>query len=100
MRKSLFVCFVISLAVSLAHSQEKVDFESGRWQLGPGSRIEDFLGRKALSGSAMVKDVEFENGIIEVDIACKQGRIFPGIVFRQQNTANFEEFYIRPHKSG
>jgi DNA-binding beta-propeller fold protein YncE len=44
--------------------------------------------------------VEFGNGVIEVDLACKPGRVFPGITFRQIDESNYEEFYIRPHKSG
>jgi sugar lactone lactonase YvrE len=83
-------------------TDEIVGFQSGRWQLGPASRVEEFLGRKALTltGDAVIKDAELENGIVEVDLAFKEGTVFPTIVFRRQDGANYEEFYVRPHKSG
>lgn len=100
MRKSILIILAVPFLLSPIWSQEEVGFSSGLWKIDRGSRIEEFLGREALTGSAMVRDVEFTNGIIEVDIACRPGRVFPGIVFRQRNQANYEEFYIRPHKSG
>jgi len=104
---SLKKCSLISVGLLLLSAlsfgcEEIVAFDSGRWQLGPGCRIEEFLGRKALTltGSAFIKDAEFENGIVEVDLAFKEGQVFPTIVFRRQDEANYEEFYVRPHKSG
>ncbi|MGB8951467.1 MAG: SMP-30/gluconolactonase/LRE family protein [Candidatus Aminicenantales bacterium] len=83
-------------------ADEAVRFDPEHWQLGPATRVEEFLGRKALtlSGTAFLKDVVFENGIVEVDLAFKEGTIFPTIIFRAQDEANYEEFYVRPHKSG
>lgn len=51
-----------------------------------------------------VNDIEFKNGIIEVDVCAKlredapaHARGFIGIVFRvNENTSEFESFYIRP----
>jgi len=100
-------CFVILfgfilLSVFSYGTDETVSFDSDRWQLGPTSRIEEFMGRKALTltGTAFLKDVEFENGVVEVDLAFKEGTIFPTIIFRRQDETNYEEFYVRPHKSG
>jgi len=92
---------LILMSVFSYGTEETVSFDSERWQLGPASRIEEFLGRKALTltGTAFLKDVEFENGVVEVDLAFKEGRFFPTIIFRRQDEANFEEFYVRPHKS-
>jgi sugar lactone lactonase YvrE len=101
-RKSLTVLLGLFLLSGLSYgADEIISFDSGRWQLGPGSRVEEFLGRKALTltGIAMLKDAEFENGIVEVDLAFKEGTVFPTIVFRAQDNANHEEFYVRPHKS-
>jgi hypothetical protein len=50
-------------------------------------------------GTALLKDVDFENGVIEVDIAFEGGRSFAGLLFRVQSNENLENFYIRPHKS-
>jgi len=93
----LFLLSVLSYG-----TDEVVGFDSGRWQLGPATRVEDFLGRQALTltGTAFIKDVEFENGVVEVDVAFKEGTVFPTIIFRAQDEANYEEFYVRPHKSG
>lgn len=103
-RKNLFLSIVlwILLCISFYGAEEIVGFDSGRWELGPASRVEEFLGRKALtlSGDAFLKEVEFENGVVEVDLACREGRVFPTIIFRRQDEANYEEFYVRPHKSG
>ncbi len=92
----------ILMSVFSYGTEETVSFDSERWQLGPASRIEEFMGRKALTltGTAFLKDVEFENGVVEVDLAFKEGTIFPTIIFRRQDEANYEEFYVRPHKSG
>jgi sugar lactone lactonase YvrE len=49
-------------------------------------------------GTAYLKDVEFENGFIEVDIAVERERTYPGIVFRRQSDEDYEEFYVRPHR--
>lgn len=103
-KKNLLLIFSGLILVTLLSygNDEIIDFDSGRWQLGQASRVEEFLGRKALTmtGDVILKDVEFENGVVEVDLACKEGRVFPTIIFRRQDGANYEEFYVRPHKSG
>jgi sugar lactone lactonase YvrE len=93
-----FFC-LFAFAVS-PHSHAGVtDFDSGQWEL-KDAEVTEHLGRKSLQGYAYLKDVEFENGIIEVDIAVAGGvRCYPGIVFRMQSEENYENFYIRPHRS-
>jgi sugar lactone lactonase YvrE len=102
--KKCFVALVglILMSIFSYGTEETISFDSERWQLGPTSRIEEFMGRKALTltGTAFLKDVEFENGVVEMDLAFKEGRVFPTIIFRRQDEANYEEFYVRPHKSG
>ena len=75
-----------------------VDFESDRWVL-PDAEIVQYMGRACLMGTAYLEDVEFQNGVIEVDIAVKRERGYPGIVFRKESDDNYEEFYIRPHRA-
>lgn len=86
-----------------AYSQP-VPFDSARWQIkDQKARVEEHLGRKSLflkSGHAFLKDAEFENGVIEVDIAAPNLRSFVGIVFRFENVDDYEVVYFRPHKSG
>jgi len=102
-KKCLWICLGLFMLLDLSFAVEEiVGFDSGRWQMGAGSKVEEFLGRQALtlSGSAFLKDVEFENGVVEVDLAFKEGQVFPTVIFRRQDDANCEEFYVRPHKSG
>jgi len=102
-KKRLWISFGLLLFLDWSFVKgESVGFDSDRWQLAPGSRIEEFLGRQALTftGSAFLKDIEFENGAVEADLAFQEGQVFPTIIFRRQDDANCEEFYLRPHKSG
>src|SRR5258708_639646 len=63
-----------------------VDFNPERWQVkGSDVRFEEYLGRKTIflkEGDAFLKDVDFENGVIEVDMAVPDGRGFAGVRFR------------------
>jgi len=102
-QKRLWISFGLLLFLDWSFVKgESIGFDSDRWQLAPGSRVEEFLGRQALTftGSAFLKDIEFENGVVETDLAFKEGQVFPTIIFRRQDDANCEEFYLRPHKSG
>ncbi len=99
-RKKIFILiFILSLFTSAGYSQEIIDFESGQWELQRGSKITDHLGQKSLAGDADLKDVEFDNGIIEFDISFTGGRCFAGLNFRIQSPDNMEHFYLRPHKT-
>lgn len=82
-----------------------VAFESDRWVLtGEGARREEHLGRKSLflAGGAFahLKDAEFEDGVIEVDVSASQPRAFLGVAFRFLSRDEHEMFYLRPQKSG
>ncbi|MBX7222094.1 MAG: hypothetical protein K1Y36_19235 [Blastocatellia bacterium] len=82
----------------------QVAVDSTQWVIkDQKAKTEEFLGRKSLyltSGFAVLKEVDFENGVIEVDIAAPSPRSFIGISFRGQSEADFETVYFRPHKSG
>lgn len=95
--------FSIILAgnVSLA---ETIPFDSDKWEIkAKESKIVDYLGQKSLymnQGLALIKDSEFTDGIIEYDVAFSKKRGFFGAVWRLQDSANYEKFYMRPHQSG
>ena len=93
----LMTCLLVG-TVFMSAQDEIIDFESDRWIL-QGSKIVTHLDQKSLRGSAILKDVEFTNGIIEVDVAFEGSRCFAGIMFRIQQGGNYEDFYLRPHKS-
>ncbi len=88
------------LFISPAYGQDEViDFRSERWNLADGEIVER-LGRECLSGTAILNDVDFGNGVIEVDIAVDGSRSYPGIVFRLQSEQDYERLYVRPHRAG
>jgi sugar lactone lactonase YvrE len=84
--------------MTLSAQDEVIDFESELW-VKVDAEVVEHMGRKSLMGIAYLKDVEFENGIIEVDIAVNGMRSYPGINFRIQSLQDYERFYIRPHRS-
>jgi len=106
-RRGLQVAFAFILTMgSLApafSAQEApgdvVEFTPDRWDLA-NARIVDHLDRKALMGTAFLKDIELEDGVIEFDVAMKGGvRSYPGILFRIQSPEDYERIYLRPHRS-
>jgi len=92
-----YILFTV-FSMTLSAQDEIVDFESERW-VKVDAEIVEHMGRKSLMGVAYLKDVEFENGVIEVDIAVNGMRSYPGINFRMQSLENYERFYIRPHRA-
>lgn len=89
--------FAAILAASVAAVGDVIEFDSDRWVLVNGTVV-DHLGRRALVGSAYLEGVEFQDGVIEVDIAASWDRSYPGINFRIQSREDYERFYIRPHR--
>jgi hypothetical protein len=82
-----------------------VPFNSERWTIeAKGHVIDGYEGETNVlflqRGSAILNDVDFENGIIEFDIFLSVRRGFPGVIFRMTDDNNYEEFYLRAHLSG
>jgi sugar lactone lactonase YvrE len=76
-----------------------IEFSADRWDL-QNARLIDHLGRKALIGTAYLRGVEFDDGVIECDVAVKaRVRSYPGILFRVQSAQDYERIYLRPHRS-
>jgi sugar lactone lactonase YvrE len=87
------------VAVSaFAQDGQVIPFDSPRWDLIQG-RIVERLGRSGFMGMALVKDAEFQNGVIEFDLAVTGQRSYPGILFRWFSPGNTERLYVRPHQS-
>lgn len=90
------------LALLLAQS---ADFSAARWNIrDPDAKQEEYLGRPSLylkDGLAVLKDVNFEDGTIDVDMAAPKTRAFMAVIFRtQENPRETENIYLRAHKSG
>ena len=76
-----------------------IDFAAERWNLA-NAKVTDVQGRKALMGTAFLKDDIFENGVIEVDFLATtdRARSYPGVIFRAAAEGAWERVYIRPHR--
>jgi hypothetical protein len=94
--------------VALWHSpvvgQTLVSFREG-WDLtaAVGPKVVQHGGRESLyveGGRAILKDTRLNDGTIEVDVAATTPRAFAGIIFRVQSSEQYEEAYVRLHKSG
>ncbi|MGD8868938.1 MAG: hypothetical protein PVI01_15015, partial [Gemmatimonadales bacterium] len=86
-------------AGSVNAQEDVIAFDSDRWVVLNGEQADRF-GRRCFSGAAYLKDVEFENGVIEVDVAVNGSRSYPGLIFRLQSPRDYERVYLRPHRAG
>ncbi len=91
-------------ALATSTQAAEVPFDLARWVVDdPKAKVEDHEGRSTLvlpNGTAFLKDVSFQDGTVEVDLAPSTGMLFAGIVFRVESAENCESFYLRPFKSG
>jgi hypothetical protein len=91
------------LFLLLALRAQALDFQTG-WEVkGEGAAVESYLGKSALrlgTGNAYRRDVRLEDGTIELDFATTGGRSFFYVQFRMESDGEFEEVYLRPHKTG
>jgi len=83
----------------LAAAPVAVLFDSDRWDVRGGGPVAH-LGRDAFAGTALLRGVELEDGVIEFDVAVDGRRSYPGLIFRLQSDREFERFYLRPHRAG
>ena len=106
MRKLLFLLIVFSIFALADEESKKIDVTNlDNFDLPEtGAEIIEFKGDKAFQikpapGTRMAtfKNLEFENGIIEVDIAAIPR--FTGIAFRSRSTDIYEAIYFRPQNS-
>ena len=103
----LHLAVFIFLAASFARPQAQslaVPADSARWDLEGQAKIADYQGRKSImlnGGAAVLKDLEMRDGVIDVDVSTPAKRGFFGFDFRiDSEGTNYEEVYLRQHKSG
>jgi hypothetical protein len=111
MKKALASCAstALLLAVTLApahslHAQAiDVPFDSTHWTLdAPRAELVEHLGRRSLrlgGGSALLRDVRFQDGTIEVDVSGPPSG-FAFLVFRATTPKDREDVYLRMGSSG
>lgn len=101
---SLFLSLPIILIAVSAFAQTPVPFDDQHWDVdGEKHEWVQYQGQDALmvqNASATLKGVDFQDGILEWDMAFAERRGFTGINFRIIDKLNSENFYLRPHQSG
>jgi hypothetical protein len=104
-----FAFAVLTLALADVSSPQtpatlSVPADSPRWDLQGEAKPEKHQGRSSLylnGGLAVLKDFDFRDGVVDVDVSSPAPFGFIGFQFRVDRTgANAEELYLRPHKSG
>jgi len=78
--------------------------DSPRWELEGEAKPAEYQGRKCLmldGGAAILKDFEMRDGVIDADVITAAKRGFFGFDVRlDKDGRNYEEIYLRQHKSG
>ena len=97
--------FLTSILANDGMSQtNQVSFSDPAWDFTNAgeSQVVNHKGRTSLylEGKAFLNTANFSDGIIEVDVTTPVPRAFAGILFRTQSPTEYEEMYIRLHKSG
>jgi hypothetical protein len=104
-----FLALVVLAITAVSSGQEtrqalSVPADSPRWDLEGQAKATEYQGRKCLlldSGAAVLKDFEMRDGVLDVDVATSAKRGFFGFDFRlDKDGINYEEVYLRQHKSG
>jgi hypothetical protein len=99
----VIACIAPSMAAQEGQTLS-VSPDSPRWELEGQAKPAEYQGRKCLfldGGAAILKDFEMRDGVLDVDVATPASRGFFGFDFRiDEKGANYEEVYLRQHKSG
>jgi len=95
---------VASAAMLRADETLVVPPDSPRWDLEGTAKVAEYQGRRAIrmdGGAAVLKDLEMRDGVLDVDVATPAVRGFFGFDVRiPPDGKNYEEIYLRQHKSG
>jgi len=101
MRTATWAVFCASLA-GAGEAEERLSFSDGKWELRDAT-VATVAGREALrmeTGEAHRRDVRLLDGTIEFDVMVSRRRSFVNVAFRMADDDEYEEMYLRPHKSG
>jgi hypothetical protein len=95
-----FVSVLQAQHIPVHMSPESFDINNSRTgSSGSAAQFGTFLGRRAIylpSGLLKVKETQFRDGTVDVDVASKSNGLFIGIAFRIESEANMEVLYLRP----
>ena len=103
-QKIVLACIMV-VTSSVISCAETIPFDSDMWQFkGDGIKVVQYKGKESLyipdGGKAYINNADFTNGIIEYAVNLPDARGFMGVMWRMQDTHNYEKFYMRPHQSG
>ena len=97
----LLICLLCVHGMIAQEKATPVAMTANNWEIPKDAYFETFENRETLvlqQGRARVKQLNFKNGTIQVDVYANPKRSFAGINFREKND-NMEEVYMRMHKS-
>lgn len=103
---AIILTLITGMSVAADGQGKTIEFEGKTWAAGLAKEVTvaDYKGKKAMhvlggeQSYVYLPDVEFQDGIIEVDIA---GPIFSGIGFRgRESGKRLEKVYFRPQNAG
>lgn len=108
MLRPIALCIITLLIGGSVYGQTTQPFtvpaDTTRWDLQGRANITEYQGRKCIfldGGTALLKNFEMRDGIIDVDVATPAKRGFFGVQFRiDKEGVNGEWIYLRQHKSG
>jgi len=99
-------CSLLLSAVIHAQPEQPLSVppDSPRWDLQGQAKVSEYKDEKALlldGGAAILKDFEMRDAVLDVDVATPASRGFFGFDIRLPDDGlNYEEIYLRQHKSG
>jgi hypothetical protein len=104
MRRTSTAALLLACAAPTLHADSlALPVDSPRWVLEGRAERGEYEGRPCLKlngGAATVKDLEFRDGVVDVDVATPAARGFFGIQWRIAEDGKTAEWvYLRQHKS-
>ena len=98
------VLVLASLAGAGASGADALRLDDGKWDLqGRRIALATHDGRPVIevhNGYAFRRDVALQDGTIELDVQLTRRRSFVYLTFRMADDREYEEIYLRAHKSG
>lgn len=103
--RTTLIYMLFFLIIQLTSAQSIIPLDTINWYIQAKSyKIENYKGKKAIAienGALFLREGNFLNGTIEFDIYLKEQRMYPGVLFRADETfRNGEQWFIRTHLSG
>jgi len=100
----LVLLLVVAGGTRLVSAQpQPLPLTPGGWELkGASVALERHDGRDVLAvenGFAYRRDVRLQDGTVDFDVQLTRRRSFVYLMFRMADDREYEEFYLRPHKS-